>query len=105
MRAVNPDLHHQAHAPITLRLRRTLEYLLSVDQCDIGSIARRQLKPDHEFGNVHAMLDKSPTGPALLVSLVQQTTRNIVAVLSQEPGTRSRQAVDQRKRSLVENAL
>src|ERR1700722_2220919 len=97
MGTVNPDLHHQTHAPITLRLRRALENLLSVDQCDIGSSATRQLKPDHEFGNVHTMLDESPACSALLVSLVQQTTGHIVAVLPKEPRARSRQAVDQRK--------
>ena len=51
------------------------------------------------------MLDESPAGSALLVSLVQQTTRHIVAVLAKEPCARSRQAVDQRKRSFVEHSL
>ncbi len=105
MRSVDASLGHEAHAPIALRLRRALYNILPLDQLDIGSRATCQFEPDHEFRNVHAMLDEPPARASLLVRLVEQPAPHIVAVLAQQPRARPGEAVDQRERSFVEHAL
>ncbi len=105
MGAINPNFCKQAHAPIALRLRCILHNIVPLDQFDIGPIAAGQFKSHHEFGYIHPVLDEPPAGTALLVGLVQQSPPDIVAVLAQQPGAWSRQAIDQWKRSFIEQPL
>ena len=50
------------------------------------------------------MLDEPPSRSSLLVDTIQEAPLNVVPMLAQEARTLSRQAVDRRSRSVVQEA-
>ena len=70
MRTINPNLHHQTHAPITLRLRRAPN-----NPCARHDQPDRQIWPRHasssltmNSSNVHSMPDESPASTPCCLS-------------------------------------